>query len=167
MGAVNKDMTARQTMPIVHGFVQMWTRYESGLHREIAVADKAETAHKPARKKYSFINYGLFYRVSSCLNSKRQLTMGELSKSLGVPLSTATRIMDWLVNDGLATRLHDPEDRRVVRVALTNTGLSMYRTINDFAGKRASEILSCLTQKEHETLSKLIHKIINALEKAT
>ncbi len=59
----------------------------------------------------------LVYTVAVALTHQPEpVSMGELSRILNVPLSTATRIMDWLVKSGYAERLPDPQDRRVVRV---------------------------------------------------
>jgi len=49
-----------------------------------------------------------------------------------VPFSTATRMVDWFVDNGYAQRLPDPEDRRVVRVALTDSGRELYQTIERY-----------------------------------
>ena len=68
--------------------------------------------------------------------------MGDLSRILGVPFSTATRTTDWLVNNGYVQRLADPEDRRVVCVELTKTGKELYRAINDLLLESAEQFLS-------------------------
>src|SRR5581483_11344934 len=46
-------------------------------------------------------------------------TMGRLSDRLGVRHNALTQAADRLVNHGLAERLSDPSDRRVVRLRLT------------------------------------------------
>ncbi len=49
-------------------------------------------------------------------------TMGKLSDRLGVRQNALTQAADRLVKHGLAERLSDPNDRRVVRLRLTQTG---------------------------------------------
>jgi len=44
--------------------------------------------------------------------STAPLTMSELSNELNVPMSTATRIVDWLVRGDMVERANDPNDRR-------------------------------------------------------
>jgi len=92
------------------------------------------------------------------------VTMGEVSKAMDVPLSTATRIVDWLVNSGYAARLADKDDRRVVRVAFTSTGESLFGTLNDFIRKRADWLLRHFTPEEQTQFLKLISKLADALE---
>jgi DNA-binding MarR family transcriptional regulator len=92
--------------------------------------------------------------------------MGELSRALQVPLSTATRIMDWLVKNGYAGRLPDPEDRRIVRVTLTETGQEMYYTINDYLMERFEKLMGQFSLQERESLLSLLSKLSDALEGA-
>ena len=94
------------------------------------------------------------------------ITMGELSRELQVPLSTATRTMDWLVNNGYAQRLPDPKDRCVVRVELTEAGKETYRTINTFILKKVGQALSQFTPGEQETFILLLNKVLNAFDEA-
>ncbi len=49
-------------------------------------------------------------------------TMSELSEALQLQPSTVTGLVDALIEHGLAERRDDPEDRRIVRVALTAEG---------------------------------------------
>ncbi len=62
--------------------------------------------------------------------------MTDLSEDLGTPLSSATRMVDWLVGAGYAERLADPLDRRVVLVRLTESGRRLYQAISDFLEER-------------------------------
>lgn len=48
--------------------------------------------------------------------------MGDLHRAFGFRKSTATSVVDRLVDRGLATRKADPEDARSRRVTLTASG---------------------------------------------
>lgn len=107
---------------------------------------------------------------AACLVLSRNpgpLTMGELSRGLEVPLSTATRIMDWFVGNGYVVRLPDPEDRRVVRVALTAAGEDLYRTINSFVVDRVVGILDQFSPEDQDMMIRLLRKLIGLLETET
>ena len=54
-------------------------------------------------------------------------TMGRLSERLRVRQNALTQAADRLVNHGLAERLSDPTDRRIVRLRLTATGEAWVR----------------------------------------
>jgi len=62
------------------------------------------------------------YRVARCLAAFPGRTMGQLVTALHLPGPTATRVVDGLVDAGLAYRLPDPEDRRRVVVHLSRPG---------------------------------------------
>ncbi len=108
----------------------------------------------------------LFFQVGTILSSaEKPVSMGELSRELNVPLSTATRIMDWLVHNGYAQRLADPQDRRVVRVGLTDPGREIYRTINQFAMERVEFYMNQLSVEERATFEALLFKLLDAVER--
>jgi DNA-binding MarR family transcriptional regulator len=159
--------SSAQAMSIVQSFVHLWAKYESALHKEIAAQRKASNNAVPPKQVDSYIDYGVFYRVSSNLSRKTELTMGELSNALSVPFSTATRLIDTLVADGYIERMQDPDDRRVVRIALTAEGNKLHRTIETFTDEHVQSILSCLSPEEQQSMFKLIRKVTSALEKAT
>jgi len=94
-------------------------------------------------------------------------SMGEISRTLDVPLSTATRTVDWFVENGYAARSTDPVDRRVVRVALTPAGEKIYAATQAFLRKRVETILSEFTSRECDTFVKLVNKIVDVLEAET
>ena len=92
------------------------------------------------------------------------ITMGDLSRILGVPFSTATRTADWLVNNGYVRRLADPDDRRVVRVELTEAGKELYRAMNDLLLESAEQFLHNFSLEERKELGRLLGKLVDNLE---
>ena len=90
---------------------------------------KANIQEHNLREKIGQINdRDVFFTIGFVFSRQSEpITMGDLSRILGVPFSTATRTVDWLVNNGYVQRLADPEDRRVVRVELTGAGKELYR----------------------------------------
>jgi DNA-binding MarR family transcriptional regulator len=149
---------------IVHGFIQVWNKFESTLSTELARIQESLNGLQPGKESHRNNNYELFYRVSSDLYLKDSITMGELSRSLSVPLSTATRMADWLVDNGYLERLPDIEDRRVIRVALTNIGKELHKIIDGYIRHRIRQIFSCLTYEEQTTLINLIGKVVSSLK---
>jgi DNA-binding MarR family transcriptional regulator len=107
---------------------------------------------------------GTFYNLSSTLYHNSNLTMGEFSQKLAVPLSTATRMLDWWVDNEFAQRLNDPEDRRVVRVSLTDTGKKLHELIEKSLSESVQQCLNCLTPEEQIILVNLIRKVAQGLK---
>src|SRR5512140_2230607 len=94
---------------------------------------KASIQEHNLREKIEQINdRDVFFTIGFVFSRQSEpITMGDLSRILGVPFSTATRTVEWLVNNGYAQRLADPEDRRVVRVEPTEAGNELYRAMNN------------------------------------
>lgn len=153
-----------QITAVIEGFVQLWIKFEAMLHDELAKTQNRLEEVGPGNQTRLFTDYGFFYRVSNSMYGKDNLTMGELSNALSVPLSTATRMVDWLVANGYVQRLPDPADRRVVRVALTEKGQNLHQTIEKYTGERVQQVVSCLTAEEQTTLFALIHKVVIELK---
>jgi len=153
-----------QITAVVHGFTQVWNKFEVMLDKELSQIQERLNGIQPGKEPHTISNHELFYRVSNSIQQKGNLTMGELSSALVVPLSTTTRIVDWLVDNGYAQRLPDQEDRRIVRVALTDIGREMHTIIDSYIRQRVQQILSCLTFEERATLLTLVGKVVATLK---
>jgi DNA-binding MarR family transcriptional regulator len=90
-------------------------------------------------------------------------TMGELSAELGIPLSSATRIVDGLVNGNFIERIPDESDRRVVRVQMTTTGREIYQAAVEFNKQRVIHMLNKFTPEEQTQLLYLMNKLFDSL----
>ncbi len=145
-----------QVKQVVHGFVQVWNKFEETIAREMAAHPDFK---KSARESHFGANNDILFRVGTVLNSSPGLTMGELSSALSVPLSTATRIVDSLVDLGYLERFSDSEDRRVVRVRLTHKGDKVYKFIDGRIAEHVRELASNLSRDEMATLMKLLSKV--------
>jgi len=160
------ELYSNQVTAVVHGFMQVWNRFEATLSKELSQIQESLQGMHPQREHQPNANYELFYRACSSIYPKGNITMGEFSNALSVPLSTATRIADWLVDHGYIQRLPDTDDRRVVRVALTDTGKELFKAIDGYIRQRMQQILSSLTAEERTILLTLIGKVVSGLKEA-
>ena len=108
--------------------------------------------------------HAMLFRVGTSLASNDSMTMGELSATLSVPLSTATRIVDLLVKAGYVQRLQDPDDRRIVRVAFTDQGKESYEVMDGYINERIRQIAAYLKEEELDTLLALLNKVAVAVK---
>ena len=128
------------------------------------VRTRLEETH-PGGKAGSTADMELLHTVAVALTRQPEpVSMGELSRMLDVPLSTATRIMDWLVKSGYVERLPDPQDRRVVRVGLTQNGRRIYQGVNDLMHTQVEKWLDNFTPQECQTLTALLIKLVDVME---
>jgi len=155
-----------QITAVVRGFMQVWNKFESTLSRELTGIEGKLNGMHPHAGEQSNTNYELFFRACNSLYPTGNMTMSEFSTALSVPLSTATRIVDWLVDNGYVQRLHDMDDRRVVRIELTNTGKELYREVDRYIRERVLKILEGLTPEETSILLTLMSKVVTGLKMA-
>ncbi|MCK5250399.1 MAG: MarR family transcriptional regulator [Spirochaetaceae bacterium] len=98
--------------------------------------------------------------IMNILAAKGALTMGNLTDSSGLAMSTLTGITNKLVSRNLLKRSRDNDDRRIVRVGLTETGLEAWK-LRGAARKTVShDILSGLTRDEQAEFLRLLEKIV-------
>ncbi len=141
-------LAAKLTDPLADGQMQFLKELE-----DILPKDKSQSVTNPIS----------FLQISSALYPEKSPTMGELSQALSVPLSTATRMVDWWVDRGLAERLSDPDDRRIVRIELTDSGRRVHEVIESQISRSIHEVLKCLTSTEQNIVITLLDKVVSSL----
>jgi DNA-binding MarR family transcriptional regulator len=168
-------MTERSLAPHTQKLVAIWSaimRLAPRLH-SVVPTDLARVKARliklhPEGGAKRASDFNLFYRIGVVLtHNDAPMTMSDLSAALAVPLSTATRTMDWMVEAGYIERVLDPNDRRLVRVALTKTGKQLYQTINEYIQRHAEELLRDFSAQEREQLITLLQKLVHSLERIT
>ncbi len=95
--------------------------------------------------------------------SEQRPTMGELAEALGVALSTTTQIVERIEKRGLVQRTHgDPNDRRVVRLALTEQGRTLLAERRRLRRARLSEALDALDPRRQAALAQALRPLAEA-----
>lgn len=97
-------------------------------------------------------------------HSETPLSMGELSAALKTPLSSSTRIVDWLVRGKFLERTYDPKDRRVVLVKMTKIGEQFFQTAMDYNKKRMAHLMEKFSSEEQDQLLHLMSKLLTKLQ---
>jgi DNA-binding MarR family transcriptional regulator len=93
------------------------------------------------------------------LGQDGECTMTELAQMIRLTVSSATLIVDRLVDKGLVSRHRSLEDRRVVRVALTDEGAGLYRVVEGTILGLGKAMLMVLDENEQDQLLALYRKI--------
>jgi DNA-binding MarR family transcriptional regulator len=90
-------------------------------------------------------------------------TIGALATAEGVRPPTMTRLAAGMVADGLIERILDPSDRRLVRVAATETGRSLLFAGRDRRIAVLTAMVAPLTPKERRrlvTAAEIVEKML-------
>jgi DNA-binding MarR family transcriptional regulator len=145
-GAIMADFDSPIAQKLLKSFMQF---RKTGWH------DKKIAGYNPSEfKVLATIRHG-----ANDLNT--EMKVSEISKLLQVTSPTVTQIINTLEKDGLVERTVDPEDRRAVKIKLSEAGMettekarkAFYQTflgLIDFLGEEDSERLANLLSKVHE-----------------
>ena len=99
--------------------------------------------------------FDILYAEIRCLmllKGERYLTVKSISQKLDVAKGRVTKIVDGLINKGLAQRIDDPGDGRIVLVKLTAEGLRKSKEIEKFRRDIHYKILRALDGEERKML---------------
>jgi len=101
-------------------------------------------------------------RVVEFLGNEGPRMMRELAEHLSVAVNSMTSIVDNLEHKELVRRQRSEEDRRVVRVELTDAGREIYRSLVEVNLRLFRTMLGALTEDEQEIFMVLFRKIARA-----
>lgn len=103
-------------------------------------------------------------KVLLIVASDQPCTMGEVAKKVpSLSLSSITVIVDKLVKTGFVERIRCDEDRRIVRVKLTQDGQTMYEAYQKSMVAMSTRLMAALSETEQEFLLKTYQKIARVL----
>lgn len=113
-------------------------------------------------REFLRVNHGTTlprFDVLAALWRRREgVTMTELSRMLLVSNGNATAVVDRLEREGLAKRTPIPEDRRTVRVALTEEGARQFEVLAAEHEREVNRLFGALTDSDLETLTDILRR---------
>ncbi len=92
------------------------------------------------------------------------LTHGALCRELEVSTGAMTNRLDKLQRAELVARSRDPDDRRGVRLTLTDAGAARLEAYIDLGAHRERELLEGLSASDKRRLNVLLTKLLDSLE---
>ena len=91
--------------------------------------------------------------------------MSEVANKFKISLPTTTSLSDKLVKSNLVERLHVANDRRVVKLKLTEEGIKLLTEAMKQRRLKANKLLSYLTQEEKKSLLNIMINLSNNIQK--
>lgn len=104
----------------------------------------------------SMREYDVLYTLSKCGEPAR---MGELREGVLLSQPALSRLVDRLEARGLVERVADAEDRRAVRVSLSEEGSRLQREIGRAHARSVEREMRALTPDEQRELERLSRKL--------
>ncbi len=83
----------------------------------------------------------------------------ELASRMGIGGATLVRHLDRLEADGLVTRVADPHDRRVTRIALTAAGRRRQRQLAVVAARHDAEMRALLDPNDERVFRSVLERL--------
>ena len=126
-----------------------------------------ETLFRNGKKMAADLSPSFIKSLFAFADEDKSYPIGELGENARVKSSTMTDMVDRLERDGIAERIRDNGDRRVVKVRLTTKGKKIRR---EFSKRRREEFQTLFSQlKEEDTLHLIYHleeasKILRKIE---
>jgi DNA-binding MarR family transcriptional regulator len=103
------------------------------------------------------------YHVLGILKKRGELPMSEIGRLAYIHKSNMTSLTDKLVGEGLAERLRDKNDRRVVKIAITDKGKELLRDWRKQSNNEIKMNLSTLSDEDLEIFYESVENIKNIL----
>jgi DNA-binding MarR family transcriptional regulator len=154
-----KPISNEQVSSVVQNAICVIVTIKNNLEDELTLLQQYYNETRSSDMPTSIPDDITFFNTSGALYRTTNLTMGELSKSIAAPMSSTTRMVNWLVDNGYAVRLSDPDDRRIVRVTLTDEGRKLHEYIESHIIQRVRETMELLSQEEQATIIKVFDKL--------
>lgn len=103
------------------------------------------------------------WRILRVLSESGGMTMRALADAVTLNRPTMTKIVDKLVTDGLAYRVPDPEDRRKVRIFLSDQGKALYRQQNELVTSHQATVEDSYGSEETQQLKDMLETFLKRM----
>ncbi len=100
------------------------------------------------------------------LHRRSDVNMSQVAEYVGVPLNTATGIIDRMERKSLVRRIRSREDKRVVTIAMTDEGREQFRRMLDTFLGYGRTVIAALTPEEISVITTVAGKVTAALRQA-
>ena len=141
------------------------------MHDDALVDATMQAIHQIARSVYALSSNhpGLAERTPAqiralgFLSPNRSQTVGELAEAMGVTISTASGLVDKLVNEQLVERSTNPDDRRQVLIRLAPAAAEIRTELRAIRRRQVLAAVDALDADRRDCFLESIQAIADAL----
>ena len=106
-----------------------------------------------------------YYHVLKILDKHGNLPMSKIGRNVHISKSNMTSLIDKLVENGLAERLPDQNDRRVINISITDKGKDVLKDWRKNSNNEIKKSLSVLSEEDLEKFYVSVENIKDILHK--
>ena len=99
------------------------------------------------------------------LEIEQEAKMKDLARFMGVTMAAMTGIIDRLVKSGHCIRVYDTQDRRVIKIKLTNKGDNLVKNINESKRQMMLKIFGKISETDRQDYLRILLQIKDILLK--
>ncbi|PCI33915.1 MAG: MarR family transcriptional regulator [Alphaproteobacteria bacterium] len=103
------------------------------------------------------------WRILASLSDLDNVAIGRLARIVLLKQPTLTKVLDRMEKDNLILRQHSREDRRSVKIAITETGRQKVQDLVTEAKAHEKKILETYSSDEQEDLKNTLKTLISRL----
>ncbi len=97
------------------------------------------------------------------LDSIKEASIIELARIMELDKSTLSRVVDGMVNIGLLNRIINSDDRRYIKISLTENGRKAAETINRLCNNYYENLFNNIPEEKHKMIIESIEYLGNAM----
>lgn len=102
-------------------------------------------------------------RALTVVRRRQPVTVSELAGELDQRLAAVSALVNRLVRAGLVTRAEDPDDRRRIRLGLSEDAERMLAGIDERAAARFTEVLGRMSPQGRRSLAAALDELVEIL----
>ncbi len=119
-----------------------------------------EIKTKLAKLGLTITDYKILYMVNH-----KEMPMKCISDNLSLAKGWVTDIIDNLESKNLIMRIHNADDRRVIKIRITDDGIKKYNETKQFIKEIIKESIEDLNENEIKSFEDILNKIDNKMKK--
>lgn len=128
------------------------------LHLEIKeLSSLSQELVEPLLVKYDLTS--VQYRALQLIVLNESIAVKDVSNHLKIKPAAGTALIDRLERKKMIKRVHSEDDRRVVFIQSTESGMEAYHSINKSLAKIFRDYYSVLNEEETERLKQIVWKL--------
>lgn len=138
----------------------------SSMSRIIQVVDRLDSYHADDRQTITGPRFRLMLHLflKEQVGNEAGLTPTELSQFQQVSKNTTSALLRGLEEQGYIERELDPNDLRVFRIRLSDSGRRLMLEMTPVRIEGMNQLVSCLSEQEIDQLTQLLTKLRHSIE---